>query len=304
MKLTYLDTRNNAVFTRFDDCENARELLIKEKAKELHIHTNITGVAFLFSKELINSPEPKKRGKLLDLSFIDGLSQLESIYIYPSNDIRIKGFSSLYFLENLRNLELQFFTDWSSLTEEALDLSKLKKLKFFTSVWNDRIINLSTCKSLENLQTRHYPNLNCQELEQLINLKHLQIMESKITNLNGIEKLENLDSLIIGHCRKLENIDNISDCSRLEMVHIEKCPKLLNINISSTSLKTIILDKVENLNFLYNCPNVKKLAFNDLKDGNMEPILNNKISEVFFYPSKRKHYQYSEKELHQLLKEK
>lgn len=303
MKLTYLNTENNTLFTRYDDYENAINLIVKEKIKEVHIQTNISGVASLFSAETINILEPEKKSLILDLSWLNGLNQLESVYIYPSSDIHIIGLSTLYSLENLKHLEFQFFTNWESLTEETLDLNKFKKLKSFTSVWNNKIINLSSCVSLEKLQIRLYPKLDCQEVRELINLKYLQIMESKIKNLNGIENLQHLKSLIIGHCRQLENIDNIGKCLSLESIHIEKCAKLLDVNILSQSLKKITLDKVSNLKFLYDCPNVERLFFNDNRDGNMDPIIDNRIKEVYFYPAKRPHYQYSEKELHQILKQ-
>lgn len=303
MKLTYLNTENNTLFTRYDDYENAIDIIVKEKIKEIHIQTNISGVASLFSADATHILEPEKKSFILDLRWLNGLNQLESVYIYPSVDIQIVGLSALYSLENLEHLEFQFFTNWASLTKEDLDLNRFKKLKSFTSVWNNKIIHLSSCISLEKLQIRLYPKLDCQEIRELIHLKYLQIMESKIKNLNGIENLQHLTSLIIGHCRQLENIDNISQCLYLESIHIEKCAKLFDINIESQSLRKITLDKVSNLKFLYDCPNVERLFFNDNRDGNMNPIIDNRIKEVYFYPAKRPHYQYSEKELHQILKQ-
>ena len=67
-----------------------------------------------------------------------------------------------------------------------------------------------------------------------------------------------------------------------------------------------MLDRVADLKFLANPPNLSALYFTDLKDGDMEPILQRFRSpwQVDFYPYERPHYQYSKKQLHALLEAK
>lgn len=119
--------------------------------------------------------------------------------------------------------------------------------------------------------------------------------------LDGIEGLQCLERIVIGHRRALVNIDALSSCRRLSSIHIERCRALTDIALAPESLRVCLLDKVTTLSFLRQCPNLERLAFTNLLDGQMDVIIDQRIPEVFFTPGFRKQYQYSERELRGLL---
>lgn len=96
--------------------------------------------------------------------------------------------------------------------------------------------------------------------------------------LDGIEGLQCLERIVIGHCRALTDIA-----------------------LASESLRVCLLDKVTTLSFLRQCPNLERLAFTNLLDGQIDVIIDQRIPEVFFTPGFRKQYQYSKRELRGIL---
>lgn len=174
-------------------------------------------------------------------------------------------------------------------------------LRSFTTVYHDGIVNLEQCSGLEELKLRHYPHKDCAPLGKLDSLRSLQLMESAVVSLHGIDALKRLEHVVIGHCRSLTNIDALNGCHRLSSICIERCRALADIELASESLRVCILDKVATLSFLRQCPNLERLSFTHLLDGQMDVIVERRIPEVFFTPDSRKHYQYSERELRRLV---
>ena len=156
------------------------------------------------------------------------------------------------------------------------------------------------------MQIWFFPDKDFSEIGRLRNLQELELIQCKTATLDGINDMPSLKKIFLRYSRTLQNIDALSGCPNLEEIWIEKCAKLLDINLKSQSLHTLHLDCVANLNFLPQLPrNMKLFSFADLKDGNMQPILDffTHPDQVGFSP-KRPHYQYTLDELLNLLAQK
>lgn len=165
------------------------------------------------------------------------------------------------------------------------------------------MVNLGGCKTLEKMKIWFYPDQDFSEIGQLNRLEELTMIQCKTLTLDGITDMPALKQIELKYSRTLQNIDALANCPNLDLVWIEKCSQLININLKSASISRLLLDRVANLNFLPQLPNLKRLLIADLKDGNMQPILDctDQLESVGLYPTKRPHYQYSERELHALL---
>ena len=91
---------------------------------------------------------------------------------------------------------------------------------------------------------------------------------------------------------------------KIKYLRLEKCPKL-NIESISQIYSNSLLDmslfmKIENLNFLSNYPNLEKLFFSEVTDGNLNPILDSSLKYISF-SSDKKHYSHKMKQLNDLL---
>ncbi len=215
-------------------------------------------------------------------------------------------FNVLYQLPNLEILYLPDMAENDWKTKNILDFSRLTKLKELHASWHKCMTNIGACPNLEELHLWHYTAKDFSDLGRSPNLRKLKLIQAKTKTLDGMTGLQHLKRAEFYYCRSLHNIDALSYCPNLEFIYIEKCAKLLDYQLASNSLKHLALDRVSNLEFIKICPNLNRLYFRDLKDGNLQPILDqfHSSEQVGMFPAKQPHYQYSEKELHALLDKK
>lgn len=140
----------------------------------------------------------------------------------------------------------------------------------------------------------------------LPNLSQLDLISPKISSLSGIESCTNLECLFLFGANKLTDISSINQLNHLKRLEFERCKNLTQSDlalITSNSLQRLeVRFPVEDLSFLKNFPNLQEFCFTDVKDGNLNPILDSQIKMVGF--SGKKHYSHRFDELSALLQEK
>lgn len=201
------------------------------------------------------------------ISFIRELSIDSGSYINVNN---------IYRLENMETL-------WINNTNygEEIDLKKLKSLKKL--IITNSCINLKGLCELPNLITlklQKFNEIDLTKFEMMNNLTSLELVQSKIRTLDGIEKMKNLKCLTLFYSSKLVSIEKISILKNLEYLEIRDCKKIENYEC----LK--LLKNLKRLS-IYDCSTLKDLLFiNQLKnlefiglintnvnDGNIEPLI-------------------------------
>jgi internalin A len=188
----------------------------------------------VIGKENINS--------IADFSEIEKLSPyLKTLSFGDHVNNTILNFESIYVLKNIENILINFRQKFT------IDIAQYKKLKHFGSEYWKGIKNIDKMENLENMVITKYPKENINEFIGLKNLKILHIYSSKIETVDGIEKLKNLEELVLAYNRKLENIKNVKDIKSLKILRIEKC------------------NNIKDYEFLYDLKNIKKI-FIDIKE--------------------------------------
>jgi internalin A len=142
---------------------------------------------------------------------------LKTISFGDHVDNKIMNFESIYTLTNIENILINCKQNF------IIDISQYKKLKHFGFEYWKGIKNIDKLENLESMVITKYPKENVNEFIGLKNLKILHIYSSKIETLDGIEKLNNLEELVLAYNRKLENIKNVKDVKSLKILRIEKC---------------------------------------------------------------------------------
>jgi len=247
---------------------------------------------------------PANEHAVIDLAFLADIPNLEELSINSDSIEQIINFEALYELKFLKHLNFLWMHDWSKTVQnETLDLGKLKALTYFESDYNEHIVNIHHCSPLEYLGLWNYKATDLDDLSTLPYLQMLRLSVSSMKTLDFNGSFSQLKEFWITHDKTITSIDAMGKCPVLEKIYIEKCSKLKDINLASDSLLTLELDKVSNLNFLNQLPNLKVLSFKNLLDGDMSPLFQRKWENVHFYPGKRPHYSHSLKELTTLIKE-
>lgn len=243
--------------------------------------------------------------RTIDFSCLAGLESIKRIIVLPGisgKKIKFTGFEGLYSLPNLRELDFDYLSeDWYIEKNEVFDISQCKNLKRYQGQWVKNLQNLSDCYSLEVMHLRHFPDEDFSALSSLKNLRELRFAEIKIKTANGLQALPHLEKVEIYLAKALEDISALNDCPKLLQIKTERCPKLQDIRLKSKSLQSAWLwHKIDNLDFVKDCPHLNHLGFKELIDGNLQPIIEAKILNFHF--EKKKHYSHGLKELEVLMK--
>ncbi len=144
-----------------------------------------------------------------------------------------------------------------------------------------------------------------------VNLLYLELNWSNIQEFRGMEKMNKLKRLELHYCTKLQNDFGLSGLAdTLEHLHINQSKKFVPNEelFSLKNLRVLRLNScgnLENLNFLYQFPNLIDFRFVDTNvlDGDLTPILNHPTIRSVGFLNKR-HYNIKDDKMDALLKDK
>ncbi|WP_143093405.1 hypothetical protein [Halpernia frigidisoli] len=154
--------------------------------------------------------------KLNNIDFVKDFPQLEKLYVSVYENI---NYQAIKHLKNLNTLSIDVLSN----DAQEIDFSNLLNLQKLVFTWRNKAKNIHCLKLLKDLTITKFSKINLTLLLSLENLEDLGIFQSKIENLEGIEKLLNLKKLTIVDCRKLENIDSLGSLENLHQIKIHNC---------------------------------------------------------------------------------
>lgn len=195
-----------------------------------------------------------------DLGVLSALPEIKRIFFAINF---VNDFSGIYFLEDLKEL--------TNLNNEniGLDFSRLSGLEHLSFYWDKKTKGLFGLNGLRFLKIHKYKssNDNLQEFQTFVNLHSLELVQSSVSKITGLEHLPKLKKLVLAYNSKLEAVSSKLDfqLSQLEHLVIENCKQI-------------------NLEFIKVCPNLKKLELrNQGKILTLRPILGGltKLEKLF-----------------------
>ena len=156
--------------------------------------------------------------KKLCLSYSgDGLQKLNSIAAFPK--LESLELSNLYALENIEGIQI-----CSHLTE-----LKIKSCQGLNSM--DSIQPVSECKNLKKLVLTGLDFIESAGfLASLNQLFKLRISSAKLTDLDGIQGLRELEKLDLDGCVSLFQAEQIGNLTGLTQLKLENCEKIEDLN--------------------------------------------------------------------------
>ena len=209
-----------------------------------------------------------------DLGFLEGLSDFIEGLTIPENHFDTTVINELHHLKYLG------FADNRT---SYVDLSNFPNLSTLACEMSPRLLGLESCEQLKQLTLSSFrPKIrNLSELPKLGSLKEINVFDTNIVSLDGIQKFSNLASVSIFKANQLENIDELGDLSNtISKVEIDKCKKISSYAILGhlQHLKRLIVlnsADIPSLDFVRHLPVLKFLSFvgTKIQDGDLSPCV-------------------------------
>lgn len=246
---------------------------------------------------------------------------VEAISLTHTSEENVKaifGFleNSQHFLRsiNLQNINLNdvdflySFPDLEDITlivatKSALDFSKFKKLTSLNLYYDKHFCSFIKAEQLRELTLHKFNEKQSAELSSLKNLKHLEISQSKLKEIDALQQLNHLESLSLKYFPALENIEPVTNLQNLRSIHFQNCKKVQDWQLLGNiqHLESIILEncqKIESLAFLKSKPLKKVVLIGDtnILDGDLNWLLQKESLINLNFPV-LKHYSLKPEEL-------
>lgn len=243
---------NNAFILNSNDLEKAKQIMLQDNLNHLEINPNHFRTNDLsFLKEFSFITEFSILGlDIIDIKEIENLTNLRKLYIAHK-------FKGIIDFTKFKHLEECVFTWGIKGSESIYDTIFLKKLTIYS-----------------------YSNIDFSKFEKQIKLEELELLNSKIDNLNGIENLKGLKRLSIIGAKNIENLNGIENLDKLEFLEIDRCKKINDLSLlcKLSNLKKIHANdglQINDLNFIINLENLEEFLF-----AGDSKILNNDLSPL------------------------
>lgn len=229
---------------------------------------------------------------------IDFLSECPSIEALILEGPSVKNFGGAYHLKSLRAL---IFNDVSpSLT---IDFSQLTTLEEIYGKLPPKTLAIGSLINLNKMMVSGYKSKrgNLEEFTDLKALVHLELMNSNIISLEGIQGLKKLSRLGLFRIKTLTDIEAIKGLSKnLTKLQIEFVKNIQDFSPIEKvqSLEYLSLNAcgdIPSIRFVEHLPHLKTLDFADstIVDGDVSPC----IGVEYVYFTEHKHYSHRLKEV-------
>lgn len=208
-----------------------------------------------------------------DLSFLQEFPQLLYLELAGHKSINIRDLSGL---ENLRGLHVES-------PGSGIDFASFPQLEVYMGGWHAGHKNLASCQELRRLKIRNVNprSNNLAALADVTRLEDVQITQSNIKSLAGIETLGDLRYFDIAYASKLQSLDALKHgVAGLRELSIEKCRKIASYEpiAALTQLRRLKLTgcaQMKNLRWVGGLKDLDFFSFVDtsVQDGDLSHLL-------------------------------
>jgi hypothetical protein len=227
--------------------------------------------------------------KVENLDFLANFSFIEGLYLLQEN-------LDLTPLNDLTNLRVLIISD----LKPKVDLKYFENLEILSLIYCKSVLNLNYCGKIFWLWIDNFKEENLEQLSKLSSLQYLNLHNTSIIDLKGIEYLLNLRSLKIDKAIKLISLEGISEknkCLRVVDIYGAKNLKDYSALGHAKELEKIWIRKsgdLSNIFFLQKMEKLQEVTIGaKIIDGDIRYLKN--ISDVNFLDFK--HYNLKMKEL-------
>jgi hypothetical protein len=223
-----------------------------------------------------------------NVDFLQFLPDLKSLIII---DLRIKSIKNIHYLHKLNKIEI------STYCNTPIDFNNFPNLIECGFEWREGSESLFECKILLKLFLNSYNKKSSEPFSHLIKLEELALLNSDISDLQGLSLLIHLKSLRLANLAKVKSLHGIGELNQLEELEIYRCKGVNEISelfklIKLKRLLLLDLGVIDSIKGMENLTDLKAFFFyesTNIADGDISPLFKLKnLNKVSF--QNRKHY--------------
>lgn len=236
-----------------------------------------------------------------DIAFLRECPTLESLQVIPPFSAVTFDYSPLYDLPNLKELNCHTIYGHKDQLLAHVDYSRFSHLEQLHVCGKKGHHNLQALSGLRQLSfAQGQPITKTLTDLDLSCVENLDLCQSPLRSLEGLETAQKLRKLGISYCRQLEDISALAalaDC--LVLLDIESCGKIKDFSPLSqlhslTHLRLYGSNTLPDLSFLSAMPRLRTFTFSmNVQDGDLRPCL--KLS--YASCQNKKHYNLKDAQL-------
>ncbi|BAU53128.1 hypothetical protein [Mucilaginibacter gotjawali] len=221
---------------------------------------------------------------------------LDGVAITTSHDYRLQNVDFLYKYPEIKHLSLsdginditavQALRNLESLMlsgkNRKVDFSCFSLLSEFIGDWSPHFSNMDKCTYLKRLSLYNYTpkTKDCLNISDVPWVKRLEITQSPIHTLNGLEEFDQLEEFELNYCSKLETLCCIEKSKEtLVSLLFDHCKSIKNPEYVTQfhNLNTLAYNNglLQSIKFIKKMAALKSFRFvgTDVIDGDMTPCI-------------------------------
>ncbi|MES2269239.1 MAG: hypothetical protein V4520_20920 [Bacteroidota bacterium] len=257
-----------------------------EECMRIYIENHLDGVAITTSHNY----------KLQNIDFLAGYPTVKRLSISD-------GIEDISVIHGLHDLEFLIISGKS----REIDFSCFSSLTELIADWSSYFLNMDKCKSLKRLSFYQYnpKTKDCSSISNVPWIEKLEIIQSPINTLNGLEYFNQLKELKFSYCSKLEILCCIEKSKEtLVSLLFDHCKSIKNLEYVTQlhNLNTLAYNDgvLPSINFIKKMTALKSFRFigTDVIDGDMTPCIGVRYASF----SNKKHFSHTMEEIKRLSK--
>lgn len=236
-----------------------------------------------------------------DIAFLRQCPTITSLKIIPAYSAAKFDYSPIYHMPNLKELNCQTVYGHKDALKADVDYSHFPSLQCVYASGAKGHRNLESVKGLHHLYLgQGQPASKLLTGFDFSELEKLDLCQSPIRSLNGIDQAACIQKLSLSYCRSLEDVAALVSVGKtLNSLEIESCGKIKDFSwlYHLPNLENLVLfgsNTLPNLSFLDSMPNLKSFRFTmNVLDGDLGLCKN----VPYVYCRNRKHYNLKDEDL-------
>ena len=236
-----------------------------------------------------------------DIAFLRQCPTITSLKIIPAYSAAKFDYSPIYHMPNLKELNCQTVYGHKNALKADVDYSHFPSLQCVYASGAKGHRNLESVKGLRHLYLgQGQPASKLLTGFDFSELEKLDLCQSPIRSLNGIDQAACIQKLSLSYCRSLEDVAALASVGKtLTSLEIESCGKIKDFSwlYHLPNLENLVLfgsNTLPNLSFLDSMPNLKSFRFTmNVLDGDLGLCKN----VPYVYCKNRKHYNLKDEDL-------